>query len=258
MATPGAGSSDGTSSQFAQLLSAIQKVEANVDAKLSHMKRELMDERESADERLVKKIRMDSKPSFRKKSHEKQYVFNEQVRDKLDSAAAALGQTPPAVEKARDILKEGEKLIDVRQKNIKIADRSEHGWATVAEYEEDELADNSDDEKRLFRAEVRAGRKLKQKSAKDTRRRGGASRKPYRASAAGMPPGGEHARSSDPSVLTGLQSLVAQFQGQKQNVVSGGTGSSLLGPCFECGRVGHYKKNCPRLAGSQLSAGNRY
>ena len=39
-----------------------------------------------------------------------------------------------------------------------IADRSEHGWATVAEYEEDELADNFDDEKRLFRAEVRVGR----------------------------------------------------------------------------------------------------
>ena len=39
---------------------------------------------------------------------------------------------------------------------IRIADRSEFGWVTVEEYEEDELADNSDDEKRLFRAEQRA------------------------------------------------------------------------------------------------------
>ena len=62
MATPGAGSSDGSSSQFEQLLSVIQKVEANVDAKLTHMKRELMDERESADERLVKKLCLDTKP----------------------------------------------------------------------------------------------------------------------------------------------------------------------------------------------------
>ena len=121
MATPGASSSDGTSSQFAQLLSAIQKVEANVDAKLTHMKRELMDE--LADKRLVKKICLDTKPTFWKKSHEKQYMFNEQIRDKLDSVATALGQTPPAVEKAKDILKEGEKIIDTRQKNIKIADR---------------------------------------------------------------------------------------------------------------------------------------
>jgi hypothetical protein len=34
-----------------------------------------------------------------------------------------------------------------KTKLLKIADRSEHGWATVEEYQEDELADNSDDEK---------------------------------------------------------------------------------------------------------------
>ena len=41
-----------------------------------------------------------------------------------------------------------------RQKAIRIADRSEYGWATVEEYEEDELAANSNDGKRLFRAEM--------------------------------------------------------------------------------------------------------
>lgn len=61
------------------------------------------------------------------------------------------------------LLQEGEKLINVRQKNVLIADKSEHGWATVAKYEEDKLADNSDDKKRLFRPEVKAGRKLKPK-----------------------------------------------------------------------------------------------
>ena len=40
-------------------------------------------------------------------------------------------------------------------------DRSNNGWATVEEYVEDELADNSDDEKRLSRADARAGKKLK-------------------------------------------------------------------------------------------------
>ena len=42
-----------------------------------------------------------------------------------------------------------------------IADRSEYGWATVEEYLDDELADNSDDEKRMYKAELRAGRKHK-------------------------------------------------------------------------------------------------
>ena len=103
------------------------------------MKEELREERESADERLVKKIHLDKKPTFRKVSHEKQYEYNEQVRDKVQSAGAALSQPTPAIDKARSLLQDGEKVLDIRQKNIKIADRSEHRWATVAEYEEDVL-----------------------------------------------------------------------------------------------------------------------
>ena len=82
---------------------------------------------ESADDRLVNKLRLDSKPTFKKWGHEKQHQFNEQVRDKID---ATLEQTP-AVEKACTCLQKGEKLINLRQKSILIADRSEHGWATV-------------------------------------------------------------------------------------------------------------------------------
>ena len=37
---------------------------------------------------------------------------------------------------------------------IRIADRLEYGWVTIEEYKEDELADHSDDEKRLYRAEM--------------------------------------------------------------------------------------------------------
>ena len=99
---------------------------------------------------------------FKKPGHERQF---KEVRDKLDSADAALAQRPPAVEKARTLLQEGQKIIDTRQKLNKIADRSEHGWATVKEYKEDELAENSDDEKRLFRAEPRAGIKTIDKRA---------------------------------------------------------------------------------------------
>ena len=49
------------------------------------------------------------------------------------------------MEKAKNLLEESKKLLCERQKLIRIADRSEHGWATVEEYMEDELADNSDD-----------------------------------------------------------------------------------------------------------------
>ena len=110
---------------------------------------------------MAKKLRVDAQPVFRKKGNEKQFKFNCRVEDRVKEAQSALEKTPPAVDKATTALKEGEKLIAERQKLIRIADRSDHGWATVEEYMEDELADNSDDEKRLFKAEQRAARKIK-------------------------------------------------------------------------------------------------
>ena len=70
--------------------------------------------------------------------------------------SGALKETPPAIEKAATAVEEGEKMITERNKVIRIADRNEYGWATVAEYEDDELAEDSDDEKKLFKAEARA------------------------------------------------------------------------------------------------------
>ena len=156
MATDG-GEGSSSASQLAEVLSAVRRVETN-----SQLRRKLKDER---DECLVKKIRLEKQPSLKKPGHERQF---KEVCDKLDSADAALAQHPPAVEKARTLLQEGQKIIDTCQKLNKIADRSEHGWATVKEYKEDELAENSDDKKRLFRAEPRAGRKTRQKSTKSS------------------------------------------------------------------------------------------
>ncbi len=78
----------------------------------------------------------------------------------LAEVGSALDRVPLEVEKAKTTFQEGEKLLTDRQKLLKIAERSELGWTTV-EYQEDELTYNSDDEKRLFCAEQRAGRKIK-------------------------------------------------------------------------------------------------
>ena len=51
--------------------------------------------------------------------------------------------------------------LKTRQKHIRIADRSEYGWAAVEGYVEDELADGEDDKKRIQRVDFRAGKKLK-------------------------------------------------------------------------------------------------
>ena len=155
-----------TRSEQQVLLDAIKHLEENMEEKMASMKRELAKEREEADEKLVKRMRLEKPPSFKKKSHEVQYRFNEDIRSKLTTVSGALKETPPAIEKAATAVEEGEKMITERNKLIRIADRSEYGWATVAEYEDDELAEDSDDEKKLFKAEARAGRKKRMAKSK--------------------------------------------------------------------------------------------
>ena len=46
-----------------------------------------------------------------------------------------------------------------RQKLIKLADKTNAGWLVVQEYEQEELADNSEDEKRITKAQEKAYRK---------------------------------------------------------------------------------------------------
>ena len=55
------------------------------------------------------------------------------MKDRIEAASKCMSATPPAVEKAKEALQEGEQLITARQKLI----RSEYGWNTVAVYEED-------------------------------------------------------------------------------------------------------------------------
>ena len=62
------------------------------------------------------------------------------------------GAAKVALDAAKEALTKGEQLMAQRQKLIKVADRLELGWAVVAEYQADDLAENSDDERKLERA----------------------------------------------------------------------------------------------------------
>ena len=53
-------------------------------------------------------------------------------------------------------LTEAEALMTQRIQLIKIVDRSDHGWATIVEYETNKLGLDSDDTKQLTRAEKEA------------------------------------------------------------------------------------------------------
>ena len=93
-------------------------------------------------------MRLDKGILFKRTGNKKRHDFNEKVKDKIKAATRCLSAIPPAAEKAKEALQEGEKLLTAIQR---IADRSEYGWAIVAEYEEDELAD---DEKRIYKVDL--------------------------------------------------------------------------------------------------------
>ena len=73
---------------------------------MSSMKCDLSEEREPSNERLVKRIKLEKGPTFKKKSNEKQFHFNEEVQEKLATASASLTTAPLSVEKAEQALKE--------------------------------------------------------------------------------------------------------------------------------------------------------
>ena len=52
-------------------------------------------------------------------------------------------------------------LLLERQKLIRLSDKSSFGWKTVLEYKKHDLAEDEEDEKKIYRAEARAARERK-------------------------------------------------------------------------------------------------
>ena len=142
-------------SQFAALLAAIRDSKHRLDRKLADFKADVQQAQDEAATKAVNRVRNDKPYHYKKKAHEEQACFNVQVEESVQEAhdAFAAIEDSSAIQRARDALGKGVRLLADRQKLIQIADRSDNGWGVVAEYSADELAEDSDDEKRLEKAE---------------------------------------------------------------------------------------------------------
>ena len=111
---------------------------------------------EAADDQLreIKKLRLEEHKSFNRKGNEIQYKFNRKVQGSLDEVQSHLETN--AVDKAKEALAQGTRLLDERQKLILLADKSEFGWKTVEEYTQHELAEDEQDAKKIRHAEEKA------------------------------------------------------------------------------------------------------
>ena len=218
---------------------------------LSSLKRELAQEHDAALKKL--KTATTSVPKFKKKGNEKQFLLNSEVLDHVQSASTALQASSPQVEKALAELQEGEKKLSHRNKLILIADASEEGWEVVNEYQRRDLADDSDDDKRIRQAETRASQKRRRALlAKKT-----SSSRPPRSS---TPP-----VSSLPCVVSGYGTPAppsypaVSLPGSNFSNPFGALNwpkahrGSRVGSCFACGSFGHFRNQCPVLQ-AQFSA----
>ena len=71
--------------------------------------------------------------------------------------------TQDNISAAKRKISEGMDLMKNRQKLIKLADSSDAGWRVVDEYVSNPLSEDSDDEKKIYKAQTRAESKLKKK-----------------------------------------------------------------------------------------------
>ncbi|VDI41867.1 Hypothetical predicted protein [Mytilus galloprovincialis] len=118
--------------------------------------------------------------------------------DQIDSATQRIGEVID--------------LLTHRQKLVKMADQSESGWKTVEEYQTDSLADNSEDEKIIRRANVRAAQKMK------------AERKTKKSRFTPI----SHPTSTRSSAPIPVQTSLPVHR---------------PGKCYECGKSGHWRKD---------------
>lgn len=114
-----------------------------------------------------------------------------------------------------------------RQKRIHLADCSEYGWATVEAYDNDKLAENPADEKKMADAEKKAAQKVTRKrkaKGKDSYRSGGGVGSDYRKRSLG-----DQVPVTNPGPIK-----PPELQPR------------LLRPCWGCGGFGHIVANCPQ------------
>ena len=141
------------SSQFDAVF---EQFEGKVDSRLHELSTALASNTESSKSLSeTKKLHREAEASkLKKKGNLKQFLFNAELLDKVKSITEDL-QTQDT-DSANKEDKRTTKLIERRQKLIKLADKIEAGWLAVDEHESDELAEDSADDKRMRKAQDKA------------------------------------------------------------------------------------------------------
>ncbi|MES9971261.1 MAG: hypothetical protein ABW092_14610, partial [Candidatus Thiodiazotropha sp.] len=179
----------------------------------------------------------------------RQFQFNSEIEDSLKQTLWAVENNK--IDYVKECLNEATEKLKNRNKLIRIADSSEGGWETVRQYDVNPLADDSDDESRIRRAEARAVRKKKNKRPS----------KRSRGTFSPMYNSGGHVPWNVPVESTSGKTAVFpasaarpdySFRAYSAPAFPGtATGGPFSGACFACGAFNHFRKNCPYVSGGE-------
>lgn len=177
---------------------------------------------------------------FKRKSCEEQFNFNASLESKFSDIDSNLSNlSAESVVKAKDSASEGKTLIQQRQKLLKLADSSELGWKVVSEYQSNPLASDSEDEKKIYKAELRAERKVRKDQMKRNKgRKSPFSRLRYTSSTSTMPQAQVQVQTARPTMTAATNPT---------------TTTTKPGLCWYCGGVGHWRFECEALKKAQAN-----
>ncbi|XP_060569253.1 uncharacterized protein LOC132727703 [Ruditapes philippinarum] len=200
---------------------------------LSTFKEEIREEFSGCSEKSIRKFQETaskrSPVDFKYKGNKRQYDFNCKVLEDIERVQSLVksgGQLRIGLIirtrgqlSSLQLLESTVQKIHKRNKLVRLADKSLAGWGTVAEYESDDLASDSDDDRKIRRAEARALSKKRKLS------------------------------SSRASATNSISTTSSQFETFRP---------FRRVQCFACAGFGHVRAECPKFQQSSSFQGQRY